>query len=1097
MRVRSLIIWVIVSTTICIFFSCSERADNSSFVKLPSNFTGIDFRNDLLPSDSMNIIEYLYYYNGGGVAIGDINNDGFSDIYFSSNQQGNKLYLNKGDFRFEDITDAAGVKGKGNWNTGISLIDVNGDGYLDIFSCAVGGYKNLTGSNSLYINNGDLTFTDRTNDVGLSFQGFATQGYFFDYDADGDLDLYLLNHAVHTPRSYGDVRLRLQSDSKAGDRMYKNMLMETSHLQFNDVTDEAGIYHSQIGYGLSAAIGDLNLDGLPDIYVANDFHENDYLYLNQGNGKFDQVAEEAFYYTSRFSMGTDIGDLNNDGLSDLISLDMLPDRWDIVRTTAGEDAFDIYDYKRSFGYHDQLSRNCLQWNKGVIHGIPRFVEAAAFAGLEATDWSWSVLLADFDNDSFRDVFISNGIVGRPNDLDYVNFVTSRSSKSAMHGYREYVNRMPSGSAQDFMFHNVGSGRFDNVSENWIGEEERFSSGAAYGDLDNDGDLDLVINIINAEAAILRNQIPQDNNFLRLRLRASGKNTFAIGAKVVVHTNMGAQHFENYVTRGWLSSVEPILHIGLPKDSRLDSIIINWPNGYRQSLTHLTPGSLHDIVQKGSMRRGAFLPENKTFLKEVAAADFRHQENTTVVFMYERTMPRAASELGPAMAVGDINGDQLDDLFFGGGPGQKSLLFKQTPQGTFVKDPTNDFSPDALPENVDAAIFDANNDGSNDLLIVGGGQDLEGDAPALIPRLYLNDGTGKLTQASTSLPAIYVDASCVAASDIDRDGDIDIFIGGRAHARHYERDPASFLLLNDGRGNFADVTINRLGTRALGLVTDAEWADVNGDGKQDLVVAGEWSSIQILYQDDHGIFNNDRIGLGGKGWWNCVLVEDVDNDGDMDILAGNVGENHRLKPSKAEPVKLYSADIDGNGSYDHILSHYVDGTEVPFASKDLLVKQVPILKKRFLRYNDFKSTTTKELLTKFNGQTIVRAAESFQSLLFVNDGKGRFTPRPLPGDAQLFPIMSFCTVDLNQDGFKDILAAGNLSAAQPDLGFDMHGYGIALLSNSNLSLKSLSFDKSGFFVPGEARKIVKVKSALNKTTIIVSRNNDLPLQFILD
>jgi hypothetical protein len=743
----------------CVFVilsACEEdRKASTLFYKVPHQESGVGFENVLTDSDDFNIIEYLYFYNGGGVALGDINNDGWADIYFSSNQGSNKLYLNKGNFVFEDITAKAGVEGVGNWKTGVSMADVNGDGLLDLFVCGVGNYKKFDSGNQLLINNGDLTFSDRTEEYGLHFKGFSTQASFFDYDNDGDLDIYLVNHSVHTRRSYGPASLRFQTDSLAGDKLYRNELIPTGKPQFTDVTKAAGILNSQIAYGLAVGISDLDGDGYLDIYISNDFNENDYLYFNQRDGTFKQILEKSIPHTSRFSMGNDIADINNDALSDIITLDMLPKNEAVIKTTAGEDAFDIHAFRLDYGYHYQFLRNALQLNRGVdLSGELMFSDIAPFAGVEGTDWSWAPLLADFDNDGAKDLFVSNGILGRPNDLDYINFISSDSAQRSLSD-DQLIQQMPSGSVPNVFFKNEGNLTFNDVTKTWIGSEPTLSNGAAYADLDNDGDLDLVINNINQKAFLYRNDL-QPANFIKLKLEGTDANRFGIGARIVVYAGSGKLLYEQMPVRGWLSSMDYIMHIGLG-NLQPDSICIRWPGNRVQKLTEVPTNQTLTVKQADAVKEP--LIENNvaevSLLQEERDISFRHKENDFTAFNVERLIPHMLSTQGPKLAIGDINNDKHDDFFVGGAAGQAAQIFIQRNHGDFQPAFQPAIASDSLAEDVDAALADFDGNGTLDLIVVGGGQEFNATHKNLLPRMYLNNGKGNYSLAISRFEDILV------------------------------------------------------------------------------------------------------------------------------------------------------------------------------------------------------------------------------------------------------------------------------------------------------------------------------------------------------
>ena len=1098
-RVFLFVLWI------TFFSSCSTEPNvikSTLFMAVAASESGVHFANTLRETDQFNIIEYLYFYNGGGISIGDINNDGLPDLYFTSNQGENKLYLNHGDFHFEDITAKAGVAGAGNWTTGTTMADVNGDGLLDLFVCGVGGYKSFIGRNQLFINNGDMTFTDRTEEYGLSFQGFSTQAAFFDYDNDGDLDMYLLNHAVHTPRSRGDSWLRFQIDPMAGDKLYRNDLIGEGKPRFREVTSTAGIHSSQIGYGLGIAIADVNKDGFPDIWVSNDFHENDYLYINQGNGTFRQQMERLVPHTSRFSMGSDIADMNNDGWPDIFTLDMLPRQEAIIKTTAGEDPYEIYRYKLLAGYHYQLMQNTLQLNRGTaMDGNIAFSDIGQLAGVEATDWSWGALMADFDHDGFKDIFVTNGIVKRPNGLEYINYASGNPALRQAH-YKEFVTRMPDGAAVNAFFQNQHNLTFTDVSLVWTGDKAGFSNGAAYADLDNDGDLDLVINNINQTATLYRNDLSaHDRHYLKLRLEGDVHNRFGIGTKVMVYA--GGQllaYQEQNTSRGWQSSVDHTVHVGLGGFTTVDSVLVIWPDRRFQKWKTLKADQQLTARQHKASGQWVYdrrAPSSCQSLLPVSQNLFRHWENDFVPFNKEKLIPHMLSTQGPRVAVGDVNKDSREDFFIGGAAGQPGGIFIQQANGQFLLSRQSALLPDAKAEDVGAAFFDANGDGHLDLIVAGGGQQFASGDPNILPRLYLNDGNGNFKKAAKNIPEIFVDASCVRPADFDGDGDMDLFIGGRVISGNYGIDPKSYLLINDGQGIFTDGTARHFSGEKdreghLGMVTDAVWVDVNEDGRQDMIVVGEWMPITVLIQDEHGMFQ-DRTEEHGfehtHGWWNVIAAYDIDQDGDQDFVVGNQGWNSRLRPSVKEPVKLFISDIDNNGSLEHLLFYYKDNVSVPFSSRDELADQVPLVKREYPTYEMYKMTTYQDMVDKLNLKAVAeKQVFTFSSVVLENRREEGFVISELPVTAQMFPVFAFCFDDLDRDGNVDLVIGGNWYGVQPYFGRYDAGYGLVLQGDGEVagmaSAKGLSLN-----IKGEVRDIQKIRTVGGDHLFMFGLNND--------
>ncbi len=1079
-------------------FSCKSEKKEADhlFTLLPSSVTNVDFVNKLTETEQSNIIEYLYFNNGAGVAAGDINNDGLVDLYFTSNQNPNKLYLNKGNLVFEDITNSAGVEGTGDWKTGVTMADVNGDGLLDIYVCQVGNYKNLHGRNQLFINQGNLTFKEQAHEYGLDFQGFSTQAAFFDYDMDGDLDMYLLNHSVHTSRSYGPVSLRNDFDSLAGDRLFRNDEVNGKHI-FHDVTREAGIYSSQIGYGLGVNVCDINNDGLPDIFVSNDFHENDYLYINNGNGTFSEKLTDYFRHTSRSSMGNDVGDINNDGLLDVMVLDMMPDDEKIRKQSGGEDDYELFQLKLKYGYYYQFVRNTLQLNLGG--GM--FSEIGQLAGVYSTDWSWSPLFCDVDNDGWKDLFITNGIYRRANDLDYVKFLTggnrfSPSKDNSNVPDSELYKRMPLYPNVNYIFKNNHDLTFSNKAKEWGFETRSFSNGSTYADLDNDGDLDLIVNNINEKAFIFRNNASTqlNNHYLSVALKGKGLNSRGIGSRITLFSDRQKQVAEQFPTRGFLSATSDVLHFGLGEDKFIDSLVVRWPDLSEQTLKNVPADTILYLDIRNAEKKSGLIDQDngksKLFsLTQIQGLEFTHKEDDYVDFNREKLIPHSLSAEGPALAVGDINGDGLDDLFVGGAKGQAAMMFVQQKDGSFKPLNVPLLTKNLFTDDVDAAFFDADGDGDLDLYIVRGGNELLIGNPMLTDLLLINDGKGVFTKGS--LPLMSHNGSCVRPCDFDKDGDIDLFVGSRSVPGAYGWTPDQYLLENDGHGHFKVVTNETAdAVRKAGMVTDAAWMDFDHDGDQDLIVVGEWMKVSV-YRNDKGHFN-DVTGLAGlnetSGWWNCVTVADVDGDGYQDLICGNLGLNSMLKASVKEPVEMYMSDFDNNGSLDQVICSYQNGVSYPIASLDELMSQIGGLDKKYPNYSDFGGQTVKDIFGKdIMTHALLKKAEMFESSVFYNNGDGTFKLSKLPVEAQFSTVRSIIVKDIDKDGKQDLLLAGNDYAVRPSLGRFDASYGWCLLGDTMKHFNALMPVKSGLAISGDARKIVTI-NILGKHYLLVAIND---------
>jgi enediyne biosynthesis protein E4 len=1084
--------------------SCKPKETGKPlFSLLPASETKVDFVNRLEETEQFNIIEYLYFNNGAGVAAGDINNDGLVDLYFTSNQQPNALYINKGNLRFENITEAAGVAGEGDWKTGVTMADVNGDGYLDIYVCQVGKYKGLEGRNQLFINQGNLTFKEEAKEYGLDFQGFSTQAAFFDYDLDGDLDMYLLNHSVHTARSYGNTNLRFDRDPLAGDRLYRNDEVEGRRI-FRDVTAEAGIYSSQIGYGLGVNVADISNDGYPDIYISNDFHENDYLYINNGNGTFTEQLTSSMGHTSRSSMGNDVGDINNDGLLDVIVLDMLPDEEKIRKQSGGEDDYELAEIKRSYGYYYQFVRNTLQLNLGG--GM--FSEIGLLAGVYSTDWSWSPLFCDVDNDGWKDLFITSGIYRRANDLEYVRFLTGGNRffpKQDNKGVTDKTlyEKMPLYPNVNYMFRNNGDLTFSNKVREWGFEDRSYSNGSTYADLDNDGDLDLVVNNINGPVFIYKNNasVQLKNHYLSVKLKGNGLNIRGTGVRVTVYCGGQQQVAEQFATRGFMSSTSDVLHFGLGMATTIDSLVMRWPGNAEQRIKNIPADQIITLE-----RDQAMVPANKEIQVagkklftsvNITGLEYRHQEDPYSDFKREKLIPHSLSAEGPALAVGDVNGDGRDDLLVGGAKGQATRIYIQKPDGSFRPLTMPVLEQEAYAEDVDAAFFDADGDGDEDLYLVRGGNEIPTGNPLLSDRMLINDGKGGFTPCEPgALPDLKHNGSCVRPADFDSDGDIDLFVGSRSLPGAYGWTPFQFLLENDGQGHFKDVTGERAeGLRIAGMVTDAVWTDYDRDGDPDLVVTGEWMRITV-FRNDKKHFTEVTAAAGleeTSGWWNCIEAADVDGDGDIDLIGGNLGLNSILKASPAEPVEMYLSDFDNNGSLDQVICSYQQGTSYPVASFDELKSQIGGLDKKFPSYTAFAGRTTADIFGKSAlEQSVLKKAVLFESCLFVNNGDGTFTKKTLPTNAQFSPVRGILAQYVDHDGNSDLLVVGNNYAVRPSYGRYDASYGWFLKADTSHTYKALMPAQSGFIVKGDARKIRRITINAKPYVVVAVNNGELQI-----
>ena len=1074
--------------------ACSSgEKDVVLFEKLDSKKTHIDFSNNITETKDFNILDYLYFYNGGGVSAGDINNDGLVDLFFVSNQGKNKLYLNKGNMEFEDISVKAGIEGFSDWKTGVTMADVNADGLLDIYVCAVGNFKGMEGSNELYINNGDLTFTEKANAFGLDFTGFSTQAAFFDYDKDGDLDCYLLNHAVHNTRSYDRVNTRMLKDNEAGDYLYRN-----EGVHFKDVSKESGIYQAAMGYGLGLSVGDLNNDGWLDLYVSNDFHEDDYYYINQQNGTVKEGIKDHFKHLSRFSMGSDMADINNDGYQDIMTLDMYPEDERVEKSSVGEDPLDIYLYKLQFGYFNQYSRNCLQLNMGG----KKFSDIAASSGVAATDWSWSTLLADYDGDGIKDIFISNGILRRPNDLDYLKFVIGDSLHYGLPTSekldQQAIDLMPSGKVHNYLYKGAKDLRFIDKSMAWGFEAEGISNGAAYADLDNDGDLDLISNNLNESSGIYQNNARQllKHNFIKIKFKGEGGNTFGIGAKVILKTKDGQQLQQLMPTRGFMSSVEPTLLFGIGTLAQVDSLIVIWENQKIEIIKNPKINQTLVLSQKNAqipVKDFQFFEPVKPMFEEVTSTisvGYKHLENTYFDFNRELLIPFKVSIEGPKMAVGDVNGDGLDDFYVGGAKYQAGQLFLQKGTG-FVPSKQTAFFVDSLYEDVDALFFDADGDKDQDLYVVTGGNEFYDQMPEQFDRLYLNDGKGNFTRDMQALPPMFDNKSVVRPCDFDRDGDVDLFVGGRVVAYSYGKSPRSYLLVNNGKGKFKDVTVAQApDLREAGMISEAIWSDIDGDGDQDLTVVGDWMPIK-MFVNNSGKFTALENGLEEfTGFWSGITAGDFDRDGDMDFVVGNLGTNTKLRKSLDGKLKMYMKDIDKNDTKEHIIGYSRDGEWYPINSKDEMGKQMPSIINK--KYTDYKQFAGKSLAELFNEGELEGAEEkminTFESVYLENTGGGKFKKTALPSLAQVSKIMVMRTEDVDKDGKLDVIIGGNFNGASMYQARYDAFFGLILKGDGKGQFKALVPTDTGFLQEGDVRDIKTVRTPKGPL-YFVTRNNE--------
>ena len=1074
--------------------SCQKRNEikpgDALFQLMPSSQTGITFNNKVKDDGDVNDFNYRNFYNGGGVAIGDVNNDGKPDIFFTSNQGECKLYINEGNWKFRDVTATSGLNKYHRWHTGVTMVDINGDGWLDIYISNAGGLGNVDRANELYINQHDGTFKEEAAEYGLADNGLSTQAIFFDYDHDGYLDCFVLNNSYRPIASFGFNRsLRNVRDPRNGDRLYHN----DGHGHFVDVSAQAGIYGSEIGFGLGIGAADLFNTGWDDLYVSNDFFEHDYLYQNLHNGKFNEVSNDDLMHMSLSSMGSDIADINNDGLPDIFTTDMLPEDDYRLKTTTKFDEYDVFNAKLKGEFHHQFTKNCLQLN----NGDGTFSEIADLAGINATDWSWGALIFDFNNDGWKDIFVSNGISRDLTNQDFLKYFGSEQTKNEIKqtGFKAktFLDKIPKTPVTSYGFINQHDLTFKNESLPLGFFTPAFSNGAAYGDLDGDGDLDLVVNNENGEAFIYRNMTSERTHahYLKINLKGSGMNTFGLGAKVTIYTNGMQQLLEQQPTRGFQSSSEPVLNFGAGKYKKVDSLKVVWPNMKMQLLQNIATNQV--ITLRESDAKADFVPaanKIKPLYKNVTAnsikGDIRHKENDYKDFDDQRLIPKMLSTEGPKLAVADVNGDGLEDFFMGGATGDTSKLFIQQPDGTFIQKKEFAFEQDKGSESVGALFLDATHTGKQDLVVVSGGNMEKEGSLDLLARYYQNDGKGNFTRRFTGWPPVSINASCIR---LNKDNG-DLFIGARSVPGAYGLIPSSKLLRNDGHGNFTDITATSApDLQNLGMVTDAAWVDIDGSGKNALVVVGDWMPVTILKYVNGKLTKTGAI-ANSSGWWNCLTVADLNGDGKPDLVAGNIGLNSKIKADPNHPAKLYVSDFGNNGQVECIPVYYkTDGKAYPFNMYDDIMKQLPYLEAKFPRYDDFAGKSIEDVFTQGElDKASVLTVTQTQTCVFYNDGKGNFKMKPLPIRAQFSQVFSILVADVNNDGIKDLFLGGNFYALKPEVGRYDASFGVTLLGNLKHWFDYLPPANSGLFIKGEVRDIVPIDTKHGRE-IIVARNND--------
>lgn len=1093
--------------------SCNElHHEFQLFEQLPSDDTGISFSNTITENDSVNVLDYYYCYNGGGVAVGDFDNDSLTDVFFSGNMVSSRLYLNQGDFQFQDITESAGLN-TSDWITGVSVVDINADGWLDIYLNVAGPTSGSHYPNLLFINQGIqqdglLRFQEAAQEYGLADPSYSVQSAFFDYDRDGDLDMYLMTNTVNfVDKSYVHDKDYPLTEGLTADKLYQNTGVSDSlgHPFFVDVSEAAGITHE--GYGLGLAIDDLNADGWPDVYVANDFMPNDLIYINQGDGSFEDQAGNGQRHQSYNGMGVDISDVNNDFLPDIMVVDMLPENNERRKTTIAEMNYERFRRELGAGYIPQFMRNTLQINRGNDpEGITQFADVSQLSGVHATDWSWAPLFADFDNDGLRDIYITNGFVKDITNLDFGRYVASSTVfGTELHKKerkKELAAQLKSVKVSNYLYQNTGDFAFVDQSEVWGIHKPSFSNGAAYADLDNDGDLDLIVNNINEEAYIFRNRSEkkeEKNSYLKLRLKGNAQNPVGIGAKVFVYQGERRQYYYHMPVRGYLSSVQAPLHIGLGQQQQADSIRIVWPDGKQQLLKNVQ--SAQEVVldyqqahpvsgQKTISKPDALF----TKVNDSCKVHYQHQENEHIDFYAEPLLPKMYSQGGPGIAVGQIDGQPGTDFVLGGAKGFAATLFLQNRDGSFAKKTM--MTDEAEHEDMGMLLFDYDNDGDDDLYVVSGGSEFKAGTSAYQDRLYDNNGQGNFRLAQEILPEITASGSCVVGSDYDQDGDIDLFVGGRYLPNAYPQAPQSYLLENNNK-RFYDIADEVNGLSEVGMVNAALWTDFDNDGWTDLIVAGEWMPISF-FQNQQGDLINITEELGFEdthGWWSSIQAVDLDLDGDMDYVLGNMGTNIDYAPSDEKPLNVYAYDYDANGKLDPLLTRYLVNREdeqaiYPFHSRDDIFRQLVPLKKSFQGYEEFASSEVGEIIpTELLSKAEKFEASHFESCILINEGGDGFTMRPLPVEAQFSAVYGIQSDDFNADGFPDLLLSGNSYANEILYGWQDASLGLLLIGDGTGDFKPLTPQESGLYLKGDTRGLAMMHDLYDRQLLIATVNSD--------
>ncbi|MEM8847070.1 MAG: VCBS repeat-containing protein [Bacteroidota bacterium] len=1096
-----------------LFFSCTKNSEpshnktkkNQLFTVLDSTQTGISFINTIENEEDFNIFLYRNFYNGGGVAIGDINNDGLPDIYLTANRKKNKLFLNKGDFTFEDISVSARVEGKKAWSTGVVFVDINSDDLLDIYVCNAGNIKGDDQKNELFINNGDLTFTEKAEEFNLADSGFTTHAAFFDYDKDGDLDVYMLNNSFIPVASLGyenkrDLRAEdwnvIEEIKGGGDKLLRN-----DNGVYTDVSTEANIYGSLVGFGLGVTVGDINQDLYPDIYVSNDFFEHDYLYINNQDGTFTESIKEWTNHLSLFSMGADMADINNDGKSDIFVTDMLPEDDQRLKMTTTFETYDTHQRKLLNDYYYQFMQNTLQLNLGNS-----FSEVAHYSGISKTDWSWGALLFDMDNDGYRDVYVCNGIYHDLTNQDFIDFFEDVTrQQTAVHGNKEQkdavIDAMPSVPIPNYAFKNNQDLTFTNLSEEWGLATPSFSNGAAYGDLDNDGDLDLIVNNVNQQLFVYQNNSETSgNHYLKIDLKGEKPNTKGIGSLVEIYSGDETIQQEMIPSRGFQSSIDYTITLGLGKRNTIDSLRVIWPNGMFQMLKNVQVDTQVTLNQSDAVQKHLPRIENKnTLLAEIPSQLPQHIEDKHVDYDYEGLITKMISQEGPTISVADIDNDGDEDVFMGGSRGEPAkILIHQTKGNLTLAFSQDVFREDRAFEDTASAFVDVDGDGDMDLVVASGGN-IPNNRLAPKNRIYINDGKGNFTKDGKTIPSLDNNVSIIAPFDYDNDSDQDLFIGSRSVPGIYGVNPEHLFLENDGNGNFSDITENKaFHLKNVGMVTDALWADYDGDSKKDLIITTDWGSVKVFKNNGRRLSPQETDLDSLSGWWNTVYAEDLDSDGDVDFVLGNHGSNFSYKASTTAPLKLFVNDFDDNGTIEQLFTQHYNGKDVPVTLKRELTAQLNSLKKENLKFSDFATKSVDELIdSTIIKKSIIKEVNTTQSIVALNQGNGKFEIRSLPKEVQFSCVCDVNCTDINGDGNLDLILGGNNYDFKPQFSRLDASYGGVLLGSGDGNFSWTPYDDSGFYVKGEIKHLSKFKDKTGKEFLFVGINSKAPKVYALN